>query len=118
MKPNSDSKRIPMQPPTDNGSGAPITGAPVLEPQNHVQNALAGPGWNPYEVWWTQVRAVQLARSSNMLSPLPGEKRERKENPLNAGLSEAARKIAHLFARVVTPLKVRGVLHSLVYRRQ
>ena len=83
MEPNSVTRRIATQLPTDHRSGGTVPAAPVGEPQHHAEKALhsAGPGWDPYEVWWTQVRAVQLARSSNMHSPLPAGKRERKEAP-------------------------------------
>jgi hypothetical protein len=93
MKPTSDTCPIGTRLPSDNRPGGTVPADPVLEPQKQAENALhsAGPGWNPYEVWRTQVRAVQLARSSNMHSSLPGAKRERKENSWYAGLSKVTR---------------------------
>jgi hypothetical protein len=93
MEPTSDTCPIVTRLPSDNRSGGIIPADSVLEPPKQAENALhsAGPGWNPYEVWWTQVRAVQLARSSNMHSALPGAKREQNENSWNADLSKVTR---------------------------
>src|SRR5258707_13104696 len=120
MEPNPDIGNLSTQPPTDSGSGGSIAGTPVLEPQNRVENALhaAGPGWDPYEVWWTQVRAVQMARASKIHSSPPGGQHERRESVRPAGFAETARNVVLTVAHLVASLKVRGVLHSLGYRRR
>jgi hypothetical protein len=119
MEPNPDIGSLATQPPTDRGSGGSIAGTPVLEPRNRVENAhAAGPGWDPYEVWWTQVRAVQMARASQIHSPSPGGQHERRERVRPTRFAEAARNVMLTVAHVVASLKVRGVLHSIGYRRQ
>jgi hypothetical protein len=120
MEPNPDIGNLSTQLPTDTGSGGSIAGTPVLEPRNRVENALhaAGPGWDPYEVWWTQVRAVQMARASKIHSPSPGGQQERRERARPAALAETARNLVLTVAHMVASLKVRGVLHSIGYRRQ
>jgi hypothetical protein len=119
MKPNSDTSCMSTQLLTDDGFGTSVAGDPVVAQPNSPENALhaAGAGWSPYEVWCTQVRAVQAARPSNMRTLSPAATYERRSNPRNASLSEAARNIAHIFARVVTSLKVRWVLESIGHRR-
>jgi hypothetical protein len=120
MEPNPDIGSLSRQPPTDSGSGGSIAGTPVLEPQSRVENALhaAGPGWDPYEVWWTQVRAVQMARASKTHSASPGGPPERRKRVRPAGFAETARNVMLTVAHMVGSLKVRGVLHSIGYRRQ
>jgi hypothetical protein len=121
MEPNPDIGSPSTQPPTDRGSGASIAGTPVLvEPQRPMENALhaTGPGWDPYEVWWTQVRAVQMARASKILSPGPAGQHERRERIRPARFAEAARNVMLTVAHVAASLKVRGVLQSIGYRRQ
>jgi hypothetical protein len=120
MESNPDIGSISTQPPTDCGPGGSIAGTPVLQPQNRVENALraAGPGWDPYEVWWTQVRAVQMARASKIHSSPPGGQHERRERIRPAGLAETVRNIVLTVGHLVASLKVRGVLQSLGYRRQ
>ena len=121
MEPNPDIGSLSTQPPTDSGSGGSIAcTTPVLGPQSRVENALhgAGPGWDPYEVWWTQVRAVQMARASKIHSSPPGGQHERRERVRRAGFAEAARNVMLTVAHMVGSLKVRGVLHSIGYRRQ
>jgi hypothetical protein len=120
MEPNPDIGSLATQPPTDNGSGGSIAGTPVLESQRRVENArhAAGPGWDPYEVWWTQVRAVQMARASKIHSSLPAVQHERRERARPTGFAEAARNVMLTVAHMVASLKVRGVLHSIGYRRQ
>ena len=121
MEPNPDIGNLSTQPPTDSGSGGSMAGTtPVLEPQSRVENALhaAGPGWDPYEVWWTQVRAVQMARATKIHSPSPAGQPERRERVRPARFAEAARNVMLTVAHVVASLKVRGVLQSIGYRRQ
>ena len=121
MEPNPDIGSLPMQPPTDSGSGGSVARTtPVLEPQNRVESALhaAGPGWDPYEVWWTQVRAVQMARASQIHSSSPGVQYGRRKRARSAGFAEAARNVMLTVAHMVASLKVRGVLQSIGYRRQ
>jgi hypothetical protein len=120
MKSNPDIGSISMQSPTDGGSGGSIAGTPVLQPQNRVENTLhaAGPGWDPYEVWWTQVRAVQMARASKIHGSPPGGQHERRERIRPTGLGETVRNVVLTAGHMVASLKVRGVLHSLGYRRQ
>ena len=120
MEPNPDIGSLSTQPPAGSGSGGSIAGTtPVLEPQSRA-GALhaAGPGWDPYEVWWTQVRAVQMARASKIHSPSPAGQHERRERVRPSGFAEAARNVMLTVAHVVASLKVRGVLHSIGYRRQ
>jgi hypothetical protein len=119
MEPNPDIGSLSTQPPTDSGSGGGFAATPVLEPQSRVENALhaAGPGWDPYEVWWTQVRAVQMARAGKIHSP-PAGKHERRERVRPSGFADAARNVMLTVAHMVASLKVRGVLHSIGYRRQ
>src|ERR1700726_4336574 len=119
MEPNPDIGSLAMQPPTDSGSGGSIAGTPVLERQSRVENAhAAGAGWDPYEVWWTQVRAVQMARASQIHSSSPGVQYGRRKRARSAGFAEAARNVMLTVAHLVAALKVRGVLHSIGYRRQ
>ena len=120
MEPTPDIGSPSTQLPTDNGSGGSIAGVPGQEPQNDAENALhaAGPGWDPYEVWWTQVRAVQMARANEVHSAPPGGQHERRTRVRTGGLAEAARNVVHTVAHLVASLKVRGVLHSLGYWRQ
>ena len=120
MEPNPDIGSPSTQPPTDSGSGGSIASTPVPEPQNRVENArhAAGPGWDPYEVWWTQVRAVQVARAGKIPSSPPGGQHQRRQRVRPAGLAETARNVMLTVAHMVASLKVRGVLHSLGYRRQ
>ena len=120
MESNPDIGSISTQPPTDSGSGGSIAGTPVLQPQNRVENGPHGarPGWDPYEVWWTQVRAVQMARASKIHSSPPGGQHERRERIRPAGLAETVRNVVLTVGHMVASLKVRGVLHSLGYRRQ
>lgn len=120
MKASSDTSRVSMQLPTDSGAGATITDDAVPERPNHAEKMQhsAGPGWDPYEVWCTQVRAVPLAKASNLHNSSRTAKHERKERPWNAFFSEAARNAAHIFARVVTLLNIRGALHFFPHRRQ
>jgi hypothetical protein len=115
MKASSDASRVSMQLPTDSGVGATITGGAVPERPNHAERMQysAGPGWDPYEVWCTKVRAVQLANVSNQHNSSRNAKRERKERPWDAYFSGAARNAAHIFASVVTLLNIRGALHLL-----
>jgi hypothetical protein len=120
MKASSDTSRVSMQLPTDNGVGETVTGDAVPERPHHAEKIQhsAGPGWDPYEVWCTQVRAVQLAKASNMHNSPRTAKHERKVRPWNAFFSEAARNAAHPFARAVTLLNIRGALHLFVHRGQ
>ena len=120
MEPNPDIGSLATQPPTDSESGGSIAGTPLLESPHRVENTLhaAGPGWDPYEVWWTQVRAVQMARASKINSSPPAVQHERRETVRPAGFSEAARNVMLTVAHMVGSLKVRGVLHSIGYRRQ
>jgi hypothetical protein len=120
MEPNPDIGSSATHPPTDSGSGGSIAGPPVLESQCRVENAphAAGLGWDPYEVWWTQVRAVQMARASKIHSPPPPIQHERRDRARPPGFSEAARNVMLTLAHLVASLKVRGVLHSIGYRRQ
>ena len=120
MEPTPDIGSPSTQLPTDNGSGGSIAGVPGQEPQNDAENALhaAGPGWDPYEVWWTQVRAVQMARASKIHSPSPGGQQERRERDRPVAFAETARNLVLTVAHMVASLKVRGVLHSIGYRRQ
>jgi hypothetical protein len=120
MEPNPDIGSVAAQPPTDSGSGGSIAGTPVLESRHGVENALhaAGPGWDPYEVWWTQVRAVQMERASKIHSPPPAVQHEHRERVRPMSFAEAARNVMLTVAHMVASLKVRGVLHSIGYRRQ
>jgi hypothetical protein len=119
MEPNPDIGNLSMQPPTDSGAGGSIAGTPVLEPRNRAENArAAGPGWDPYEVWWTQVRAVQMERASKIHSPSPGGQHERRQRVRPTGFAEAVRNAMLTVAHMAASLKVRGVLHSIGYRRQ
>lgn len=121
MEPNPDIGSLSTQPPPDSGSGGSIAGiTPVLEPQSRVENALhaAGPGWDPYEVWWTQVRAVQMARAGKINSPSPAGQRERRGRVRPSGFADAARNVMLTVGHMVVSLNVRGVLHSIGYRRQ
>jgi hypothetical protein len=101
-----------------------LSNAPVLEPQIRMENAprVVARGWDPYEVWWTQVRAVQMARASKIESPPPVLQHEvlqhePTERLRKADFSEAARNVVLAAARTIGSLKVGGVLHSLGYRR-
>ena len=121
MKASSDTSRVSMQLPTDSGVGATITGGgAVPERPNHAEKMQhsAGPGWDPYEVWCTQVRAVQLANVRNLHNSSRNAKHERKERPWDAYFSGATRNAARIFARVVTLLNIRGALHLFAHRRQ
>ena len=121
MEPNPDIGSPSTQLPADIGSGGSTVGVPGQEPQSDAENALhaAGPGWDPYEVWWTQVRAVQMARASKVHPPPPpGGQHERRESIRPAGLAETARNVVLTVAHLVASLKIRGVLHSLGDWRQ
>ena len=120
MKPNPDIGSLASQLPTGSGSGGARAGTPVPEPRKPAENALraaAPTGWDPYEVWWTQVRAVQMARASKIHSSSPGQ-HERRESVRPGGFAEAARNLVLTVTHMAASLKVRGVLQSLGYRRQ
>jgi hypothetical protein len=121
MEPNPDIGSLATQLPTDSGSGGNSAGTPVLEPRKRAENALhvGGPaGWDPYEVWWTQVRAVQMARASKIHSSSPGGQHGGRASVRPARFGEAARNVMLTVAHMVGSLNVRGVLQSLGYRRQ
>lgn len=120
MEPNPDIVSLATQPSTHSESGGNIAATRVPELRNRVENAphAAGPGWDPYEVWWTQVRAVQMARASKIHGPPPPVQPERREKVRPPVFAEAARNLMLTVAHMVASLNVRGVLHSIGYRRQ
>ena len=113
MKESSDMSRVSMELPPDSGAGATITEDAVPERPNHAEKRQhsAGQGWDPYEVWCTQIRAVQLARASNLDNASRTTEHDRRERPWKAFFSEASRNAAHVLAYVLTLLNVRGALH-------
>jgi hypothetical protein len=115
-----DIDSLATQPPAGRGSGGDAADTPVLESPAHLKSAphATGPGWDPYEVWWTQVRAVQMARASKVQSSPPIGQHVRRERIRSSRLAEAARNIVLTAAHSLASLKVRGVLHSIGYRRQ
>jgi hypothetical protein len=105
-----------MEPNSDIGS---LSSPSVLEPSIRSESAPhgTGQGWDPYEVWWTHVRAVQMARASKIDSSPPVVQHERSTRVRKADFSEAARNVVLIVARMAGSLKVAGVLHSLGHRR-
>jgi hypothetical protein len=77
--------------------GADATGRdPLPEHPCHAENTQhsQSPGWSAYEVWYTQVRAVQIARSSSMPTALLAREPDREGYPRTSCFSEAARNVA------------------------
>jgi hypothetical protein len=70
-----------------------------------------GQGWDPYEVWWTQVRAVQMARESKIDGSPPVLQPERRTRIRKAAFSEAARNVVLVVARMAASLKVAALSH-------
>jgi hypothetical protein len=69
---------------------------PLREHQCHAEKTQhsPSPGWSPYDVWYTQVRAVQIARSSSMPRALFAQAPDRESYPRTSCFSEAARNVA------------------------
>jgi hypothetical protein len=78
------------------GRYSPEGANPLPERRRHAENAQhsPSPGWSPYEVWYTQVRAVQIARSCSMPTALPARVPAREGYPRTSGFSQAARNVA------------------------
>jgi hypothetical protein len=77
--------------------GADATGRdPLPEHQSHAENTQHSPssGWSAYDVWYTQVRAVQIARSRSMPTALFARAPDREGYSRTSCFSEAARNVA------------------------
>jgi hypothetical protein len=107
MKPDIDNSRTSIQSLGDAAAGSGVENVP----------RPSGPGWSPYEVWFTRVKAVEFARTKRPGSPSPPVEQRRKDKPRNSWLG-ASRNVAQSFAFTVTSMTVRRILRLVELRRE